>query len=222
MPAFPVFSAGTGYTAGGTGYAVTQFTSTTTNWVTARETLPTPVTLGTGDSFFFRIEMNFQSTQDVFRYFSAATTGVAATPYTAGRALSQDDRVLAWEVAERIRAADERRRTERRALFSRAEELLLRWLSDDQRRDYRDHRRFDVAGSDGRRWRIECAGQSGNVQVLGSDGEWVLKMCAHPPRGLPDPDAWLGQALAIMHDAASFTAVANVHEARREREPLAA
>jgi hypothetical protein len=219
VPASPVVF-GTG-TAGGIGYAPTQFTSTTTNWVGVQETLSTPVTFGTGDSFCFQVEMNIPLFENAFSYFSVTSSPLPGT-YAPGRALSQDDRELAREAAERIRDAQERRRAERQALFNRAEELLLRWLSDGQRRDYRDHRWFDVAGSDGRRWRIECAGQSGNVQVLGGDGEWVLKMCAHPPRGLPDPDAWLGQALAITHDAASFAAVANVHEARGEQEPLAA
>lgn len=133
--------------------------------------------------------------------------------YLAGQEQGRRD---AAEAAARFRAADSRRREERRALHARAEELLLRWLSDDQRRDYRDHRRFDLTGSDGRRWRIVCRGQSGNVEVLGAGGEWVLRLCAHPPGGLPDPDAWLGQALAIVTNAAEFEAIANVHEDRRE------
>jgi hypothetical protein len=109
----------------------------------------------------------------------------------------------------------------RAAAREQAEELLLRWLSPEQERDYRERGRFDVTGSDGRRWRILCQGQVGNVQLLDDRGEWAVQYCAHP-RGLPDPAAWLAQAMAVAHNAAAFIAVANVYSTASREAPATA
>ena len=114
------------------------------------------------------------------------------------------------------RACAEQART-RTEVRDRAEQTLLRWLSPEQERDYREHQRFDVAGSDGRLWRILCQGQTGNVHLLDGQGEWTHAYCAHP-RGLPDPAAWLAQAMAIAHDAAGFVRTANVYSTHAPRE----
>jgi hypothetical protein len=101
--------------------------------------------------------------------------------------------------------------------WAQAERTLLRWLSPGQARDYRERRQFDLTGGDGCQWRILCQGQTGNVERLVPevvDGtESILQYCAHP-RGLPDPAAWLAQAMAVAHDVTRFMAVANVYSSR--------
>jgi hypothetical protein len=111
---------------------------------------------------------------------------------------------------------------ERAAARARAEQILLDWLSLQQQDDYRKRQQFDVTGSDGRRWRILCQGQTGNVQRLDDRGEWTHAWCGHP-RGLPDPVAWLTQAMAVAHDAIGFMKTANLYGTRQvEPPPLAA
>jgi hypothetical protein len=131
-------------------------------------------------------------------------------------------REAARQQEEWARAAAEQAQA-RTVARAQAEDLLLRWLSPEQERDYRERQRFDVTGSDGRRWRILCQGQTGNVQLLDDQGEWAVQYCAHP-RGLPDPAAWLAQAMAVAHDAASFIRVANVYgtSVRTAENPQAA
>jgi hypothetical protein len=103
----------------------------------------------------------------------------------------------------------------------KTEGLLLRWLSPGQASTYREHQYFDVTGSDGRRYRILCQGQTGNVHLLDDCGRWTLAYCAHP-RGLPDPVAWLTQAMAVVHDAEGFMRVANVYSANSWADPVPA
>jgi hypothetical protein len=124
--------------------------------------------------------------------------------------------------AEAYAAAMAEQDRERAAARARAEQILLGWLSLQQQDDYRERQQFDVTGSDGRRWRILCQGQSGNVQRLDDRGEWTHAWCGHP-RGLPDPVAWLTQAMAVAHDAVGFMKTANLYGTRQvEPPPLAA
>jgi hypothetical protein len=124
------------------------------------------------------------------------------------------DRARAAEAAQRqaeaYAAACAEQDRERAAAREKAERILLGWLSPAQQDSYREKRYFDVTGSDGRQWRIICQGQTGNVQRLDDRGVWVQSWCAHP-RGLPDPVAWLTQAMAVAHDAAGFLKTANLY-----------
>lgn len=100
----------------------------------------------------------------------------------------------------------------------RSEQVLLRWLSPEQQADYQATRSFEVAGSDGGRWQIVCEGQTGNVRALDADGVWTHAFCGHP-RSLPDPEAWLAQAMAVAHDAPGFVAAANLYNRNRNVAP---
>jgi hypothetical protein len=168
----------------------------------------------------------FSATWPLYTYTSGALAPRQHYRGGYGPVVPEDPEVAAVRVRaerERTRRREEeyaRVRAERDAAQARAEQLLLRWLSPGQEYDYRNNGRFDVAGSDGRRWRILCCGQTGNVQLLDQDGGWTHAYCAHP-RGLPDPDAWLAQAMAIAHDAPGFLAIANLHD-ERTPEPAAA
>jgi len=168
------------------------------------------VVIGAGDAYarqsFYSCESVYPTFNTWTRYpFAQEVPEVAMSQAQQREAAREAERQQ--EAYARMCAEQERLRTEAR---HRAEGMLLRWLSPEQARDYREHQRFDVTGSDGSRWRILCQGQTGNVQLLDNRGNWTYLYCAHP-RGLPDPAAWLAQAMAVAHDAAGFIRVANVY-----------
>jgi hypothetical protein len=171
----------------------------------------------------------FPSLYSMTDVFQELAYGYAAQPYRFYRigsevpeaAVSQaQQREMERQQEEYARAAAEQARARTEA-WERAERLLLRWLSPGQARDYRERGWFDVAGSDGHRWRIVCQGQTGNVQLLNARGEWTHAYCAHPRGRLPDPAGWLAQAMAIAHDAAGFRRIANVYSTARAAEETA-
>lgn len=75
---------------------------------------------------------------------------------------------------------------------ARAEELLLMFLSSEQKRQYRLYK-----------------GRAGNVRKLTTDGREEIKMCVHPEPYLPDHDNVLAQFLALHTDEAALVRTAN-------------
>lgn len=113
----------------------------------------------------------------------------------------------AREAESRVRAAAAQ--AERAAARKRSEELLEFVLTGEQMADYRERGYFEVISSKGRRWRIRARGQAGNVDLLPEQGsERDATYCIHP-RGVPDPDAHLAQALMLATDEDEFLRVAN-------------
>lgn len=102
-------------------------------------------------------------------------------------------------------------RQARLAACSRAEELLLSLLTDEQAADYEQHGWFEVRGSKGGRWRIRDRGQAGNVDLMPEIGsERMASYCCHPPDSLPTADAHLAQLLHLVTDEDGFRRTANV------------
>lgn len=103
----------------------------------------------------------------------------------------------------------------RKQAASKAEELLLSLLSEEQARTYQEHDWFEVRGSRGGRWRIRNRGQSGNVDLMPEIGdEREATYCAHPPGDLPDADAYVAQMLHLVTDEDDFKRTANLHYQR--------
>jgi hypothetical protein len=121
--------------------------------------------------------------------------------------------------AEQRRAEYQRQAGERReriqAANIRAEQLLLRLLSPEQRTSYEKSKYFEFTGSLGTRFRLH-PGYSGNVEVLDPDGEAIGGLCAHPNLYmsdgfvLPQADSMIGQWLALRTDEVGFWKVANI------------
>ena len=112
--------------------------------------------------------------------------------------------------AEQNRQAAEYR-AKRTVINSRAEQLLLSLLNDEQRRTRAEHGWFEVRGSLGGRWRIRNSGQSGNVDLMPQAGnERLMSLCIHPPGGLPDADAHVAQMLGIVTDELAFRRTGNL------------
>jgi hypothetical protein len=92
--------------------------------------------------------------------------------------------------------------------LTRARELLLSLLTEEQARSYTQAGWFEVRGSDGGLFRIHSHSQAGNVQELMA-GRPVASYCCHPPGGLPDADAHVAQMLHLQTDEAGFRRTAN-------------
>jgi hypothetical protein len=102
---------------------------------------------------------------------------------------------------------------------SRAREVLLSLLTDEQAASYAEKGWFEVRGSRGGRWRIRARGQAGNVDLMPEIGdEREASFCCHPPGGLPDADAHLAQMLHLVTDEDGFRRTANL----AYRRPVAA
>lgn len=109
------------------------------------------------------------------------------------------------EHRERIRRAG----LERQEAETRAEALLLSFLSEQQRGDYRNNQHIVVIGSAGGRYRIR-PGLVGNIDWLDGNGAVGGSLCCHPrSEALPHPDIMLAQMLALITDEEAFVRLAN-------------
>ena len=142
---------------------------------------------------------------------------------TAEQRATREAEQAAWEAgraerevrAEQQRAEQERERERyqkvRLAAQSRAEQLLMTLLNDEQVRTYREHGWFEVRGSRGGRYRIRNRGQAGNVDLMPEIGnERDVSYCCHPPGQLPNADAHVAQMLHLVTDEDDFLKTANV------------
>lgn len=118
------------------------------------------------------------------------------------------------QLDEHYEAHRREEREKRQVARTRARLLLGEFLDDEQKAELDRHGRFHVTGSRGRRYCIRAEGQSGNVDLLKSDGSVQASLCAAPRGGLPEGDAWLMQMIEIRHDEDHFLHTANVHRGR--------
>jgi hypothetical protein len=96
----------------------------------------------------------------------------------------------------------------------RARELLVRCLSPEQRRMFKDDGTFVVETPAGMRYRI-TSNDTYNVIDVASGARY----CAYPGGVLPHADRMLGQKLVLETDPDSFFRVANRHIFPPERAP---
>jgi hypothetical protein len=96
-----------------------------------------------------------------------------------------------------------------RLAAERSRELLLACLTPVQRREFERTHTFSVRGESGRRYRIGF-GTVANVEVLGSRGEVLYRLCAKP-EDLPTPAVMLAQKLMLETREAEFLRVAARH-----------
>ena len=96
-----------------------------------------------------------------------------------------------------------------RAAAERSRELLLACLTPAQRFEFERTHAFSVRGRSGSRYRIGF-GTVANVEVLGSRGEVLYRLCAKPA-DLPTPAVMLSQKLMLETREADFLRVAARH-----------
>lgn len=109
------------------------------------------------------------------------------------------------ETAEE-KAARDKRNHDHQVAASRADLLLLSFLSDAQTEQYQREQRFELH-INGRHYRIH-KGRSGNIQLI-ENGKPVAKYCAHPELWTPDGDTLVAQMLMLQTDEAAFLKIAN-------------
>ncbi len=144
---------------------------------------------------------------------------------SAGFIIQEGDLICgAPDISEEARAAQELERQQRvsaarqerlriEAALNRAEQLLVSYLTPEQKEQFLRQRKF-VAESRGskRRFEIECNGAvGGNVYELDGRGRRINRYCCHIPNNLkcPSPDHYLTQKLMLEHIPEEFLEKAN-------------
>lgn len=141
----------------------------------------------------------------VVQYPQYARQAVAAQPR---RALTTEERA-AYEGREReLQTKLEEEREYRRIAEGKAEVLLQRLLSPEQRETLKEKRCFYMY-SNGKKYRID-RGQHGNVKLLDAKDQIVESYCIQPQGGIPDADAMAAQKLLLEADPETFVRVANI------------
>lgn len=113
--------------------------------------------------------------------------------------------------SERARFRELQREHERkqRAAQERAEQLLVSWLTPEQRGQYERDRCFEVVGSRSRRrYRIRH-GRQMNVYALDADGREAQGYCFLPQGNLVEGDCMLAQKIALETDERAALKIAN-------------
>jgi hypothetical protein len=138
-------------------------------------------------------------------------------------AAQQQNAALAMELQRQARpygagiAAPAVHRTRENPAARRARELLLSYLSDDQRRTFEEHNWFVVIGGrSGRRYRISGVSYAGNVQLLCADNDNIeATFCGHCNDNIPLGDQLLAQKVMLEIDEPAYIALANRRPAMR-------
>ncbi len=139
-----------------------------------------------------------------------------------------------WEAAQL--AAEERRvqqqreyerrveeeRVKRVAAEKKAYDLMMTYLTPEQRDEYERLQRFHVISSNGKTYRIK-KGSHGNIELLEEiDGKKrpVESLCVQPKGQLPCYDSMLAQKLHLETDEDEVRRVANIHNLRDYRRAV--
>jgi hypothetical protein len=104
------------------------------------------------------------------------------------------------------KADREKRAHETEVAASRADLLLMEFLSHDQAEQYKREKKFELT-INGRIYRVH-KGRSGNIQLI-EGGKPVARYCAHPEIWTPDGDTLIAQMLMLQTDEAQFLKIAN-------------
>jgi hypothetical protein len=171
--------------------------STNADWTTGSVTSPTYYTI---------ISSSITSTTSAADYPGQvvwACTNEAWTPETLKAAHEDGGRPDHSRAMERLLPNRKERERAKRV----ARELLMKWLTPEQRAELNSERYFTVRRDDGKEYRV-LQGQFGNVQLI-RDGKVAEVFCCHPSEPVPDEDAMLAQAMMLRFNEREFLARAN-------------
>lgn len=98
-------------------------------------------------------------------------------------------------------------RTARIAAEAKAEQLLQRLLTAEQRDSLEKNQHFYLHSA-GKKYRID-RGRTGNVKLVDERDEVIESYCIHPS-GVPDADTMAAQKLMLEADPETFVRVANI------------
>jgi hypothetical protein len=148
------------------------------------------------------------------------SNGTDATTWTVwNEVVSAPARRISAEERRRWRAREQEQRRrheeeqrERKEAEAKAETLLLKALTPEQREDYRRRKCFHLH-TGGKRYRIE-RGWQGNVKLVDDAERQLASYCIHPrDHRIPVADNLLAQKLLLEADEQEFRRIAN--ETRR-------
>ena len=185
---------------------VTRTMSTTEDvWYTWADTSTT--TTVTNDTWVTWTTDSTGEVRDVRRHVGAPQRSYQPPQRTPEQIRAQEARL------ERARIDREVAARKRQEAITRADELLMGSLSQEQKVDMeRDGFFFVDSKRPGRRYRLRN-GRSGNVDVM--ENNTVLhRLCAHPAMQVPDGDTRLAQKLMLEHQEEAFLGRANRFPAR--------
>lgn len=146
--------------------------------------------------------------------------------YTAPRVPTPEERAADEARARAFRARADADRAARLEAERKAEALLLRHLSPEQREEYQRTKSFTVKLPSGALYRIN-KGRSGNVELaaplpmiegaspsvgVAANQRFVAceRLCIHPDLPVPDCDNMLAQKLMLETDEQNFRRIANI------------
>ena len=120
------------------------------------------------------------------------------------------DRVDARRQEQAALHRERDRRDEIRNARDKAQELLLRNLTEEQRESFVAAGFFMVIGQrTKKRYRIDRNNYAGNIQELGQNNDAVARLCCHLACDLPLADHLLAQKLSLEADEDAFLRLAN-------------
>lgn len=104
-------------------------------------------------------------------------------------------------------AQAERQRAEQREAEERAERLLDRHLTENQRKTWKKAKVIYLETAR-RRYRIH-KGRTGNIRVVDKNDKAIQSWCVHPAEAVPDCDTVLAQILHLQNDEEGLERLAN-------------
>jgi len=122
---------------------------------------------------------------------------------------AEQQRVIAAQVERQTTAA----KVLRDEADKKAEALLLRHLTPEQRAKYTEARYFELRTKSGL-YRL-YKGWAGNVARIGPDGQESDRFCIHPERAVPEADNLLSQKFMLEFEEDRFLKIANRSPGRR-------
>lgn len=191
---------------------------------------------GTGGSATIHLQHN-----DVWRYWSGQTgtvgTSILTNSYTtnhletwtywatsAGNTITINTQTanipnLAQRIIAPVRQMMRSRKPAKNRADIKAETLLLKHLTRQQRLTWLNAKYFDVDVGE-RRYRIR-KGWSGNVEWISKEGKKIASYCCHPDTTVPLADCALSQMMMLLYDESGFLKLANAQYYRASERQAA-
>lgn len=98
----------------------------------------------------------------------------------------------------------------RESAQKKARDLLISFLTPEQRTEFEAKGWFSVVGKSGRRYRVR-RGTVANIDMAVNDNIVPVRLCVHPGTSMPVEDVMLSQLLHLQHDDMALVNKANHH-----------
>lgn len=144
--------------------------------------------------------------------WSSASTATTSIYNEQQRRMQMFEQPAPRREERQIMAAPAILRAREAPVAQRARELLLSFLSEEQRRTYEGHGWFIVVGGrSGRRYRINGGTYAGNVDLLAANdnNKVEARFCGHCDASIPLGDQLLAQKVMLEVDEPAYIALAN-------------